>query len=281
MTAEAFAPAKINLTLHVTGRRADGYHLLDSLVVFAGVGDKITATPAAEMALHVTGPTAAGVPTDGCNLVMKAARLMPEIPAKIVLEKHLPTAAGIGGGSSDAAATVRVLSALGGTPPEPGAILSLGADVPVCHFQRPARMSGIGNVIDPAPPPPHAYLVLVNPGVAISTADVFAALQGQFGSAMQETLPNWPDTAAFADWLLTQRNDLESPARTIAPVIDDCLATLSEQPFCLLARMSGSGATCFGLFDKAEDAQATAAVLAASHPDWWVAAAPILAVPTA
>ena len=116
-------------------------------------------------------------------------------------------------------------------------------------------------LIDPAPPPPHAYLVLVNPGVAISTADVFAALQGQFGSAMQETLPNWPDTAAFADWLLTQRNDLESPARTIAPVIDDCLATLSEQPFCLLARMSGSGATCFGLFDKAEDAQATAAVL--------------------
>ena len=250
--------------------------------MFAGVGDKITATPAAEMALHVTGPTAAGVPTDGCNLVMKAARLMPEIPAKIVLEKHLPHRSRyrrwIKRRSRDGTGFCRPLA---GRRPNPGAILSLGADVPVCHFQRPARMSGIGNVIDPAPPPPHAYLVLVNPGVAISTADVFAALQGQFGSAMQETLPNWPDTAAFADWLLTQRNDLESPARTIAPVIDDCLATLSEQPFCLLARMSGSGATCFGLFDKAEDAQATAAVLAASHPDWWVAAAPILAVPTA
>ncbi|NKB29157.1 MAG: 4-(cytidine 5'-diphospho)-2-C-methyl-D-erythritol kinase [Rhodobacteraceae bacterium] len=276
MTAEALAPAKINLTLHVTDRRDDGYHLLDSLVVFAGVGDRITASPADKVSLEVTGPMAAGVPTDGSNLVLRAAGLMPDCPARITLDKHLPAAAGIGGGSSDAAATIRALTHLGGTPPPDNSVLTLGADVPVCLANRPARMRGIGGDIGKVPALPPAHLVLVNPGIAVPTAQVFAALDGRSGKPMPETLPDWDDTDTLAQWLSGQRNDLETPACAIAPVINDVLTALSNQPDCLLARMSGSGATCFGLFATDTQAARAARDLGTAHPTWWVVDAPIL-----
>ena len=219
---------------------------------------------------------AAGVPADASNLVLRAAGLMPDTPARITLEKHLPAAAGIGGGSSDAAATLRALSDLGGTLPEAEAIRALGADVPVCLANCPTRMRGIGERLDPLPQIPPAYLVLVNPGVGTPTASVFTALNGQFADPMPKEFPDWPDAAAFAAWLRCQRNDLEGPAKTITPVIGDVLAALSVRPDCLLARMSGSGATCFGLFTTAEAAQSASVAISEIQPNWWVQATPIL-----
>lgn len=278
--ATAFAPAKVNLTLHVTGRRDDGYHLLDSLVAHVGTGDDVTVADADAPAFTVTGPHAAGVPTDGTNLVLRAAALMGGPPLSITLHKRLPPASGIGGGSSDAAATLRAIAALRGVPlPPDAAVLALGADVPVCLAARPARMSGIGERLAPVAPLPPAWLVLANPGVSVPTPDVFRALARRDNPPMPRDLPAWPDAAALAAWLATQRNDLEAPARAIAPAIGNTLAALAATPGCLLARMSGSGATCFGLFSGATTAQAAAATLAAGHPDWWTAAAPLLTRP--
>lgn len=276
-TAEAFAPAKVNLTLHVTGQRADGYHLLDSLVVFVGAGDWLRGAMAEEASFDVTGPRAAGVPTDDSNLVLKAAALFePPVAAKLVLEKHLPAAAGIGGGSSDAAACLRLLACLNGQGvPVPEQVLRLGADVPVCLAGDPLRMRGIGEVLDPVPELPALWMVLINPGVDVPTPAVFRGLS-------RKTNPPMPDMPAFADavalmaWLSAQRNDLEPPARAVAPVISDVIAALAAQPGCGLARMSGSGATCFGLFAEAAEAEKAAADLATAHPDWWVQGAPVL-----
>lgn len=275
-TARAFAPAKINLTLHVTGRRADGYHDLDSLVVFADVGDWITAARADETSLTLTGPRAEGVPVDADNLVLRAAALMPDVPAAVTLDKHLPAAAGIGGGSADAAATLRALASLGAPLPSPAELLKLGADVPVCLANRPCRMRGLGDIIAPIPKLPSLHLVLVNPGIAVPTPKVFAALNGAYGPPMPVDLPEWPDAESFASWLNTQRNDLEPPARALAPVIDEVSAAIQSQPGCLLNRMSGSGATCFGVFAKASEAQAAATVISSAYAEWWVAAAPVL-----
>lgn len=265
------AAAKINLTLHVTGQRADGYHLLDSLVVFAELADRISARRAPTLSLTVTGPMASGVPAGGDNLVLRAARLMAAAPPLALrLEKHLPVASGIGGGTADAAATLRLLARLTGQPlPDAAALLQLGADVPVCLAGCPARMRGIGEMLDPVPPLPGFWLVLVNPGVAVPTPAIFRALASRQNPAMPE-VPHLADAGALARWLAAQRNDLQPAAVAIEPVIARVLAALADQAGCLLARMSGSGATCFGLFAEESAAMPATAALQAAHPGWWV-----------
>ncbi len=275
-----FAPAKVNLALHVTGRRDDGYHLLDSVVVFAGVGDWLTLAPSDALSLTVTGPRAQGVPADRRNLIWRAAELFaPGRGAAITLEKHLPHAGGIGGGSADAAAALHGLSALWQVAmPDARAVLSLGADVPVCVAGRPMQMSGIGEVLAPLPPLPPLWLVLVNAGVEVPTGAVFSALERRENPPLP-AMPaeGWADAAGFAGWLCDTRNDLEPPALATVPVIGEVLDRLNARPGCLLARMSGSGGTCFGLFADEAAAGAAAQRLAGDMPDWWVEAAPVLA----
>ncbi len=272
----AFAPAKINLYLHVVGRRTDGYHLLDSLAVFAGAGDYLSAEPAADFSLTVTGPFAAGLDAEADNLVLRAGHALAGAAGmapygRLVLEKNLPVASGIGGGSADAAAALRLLSSLWGLdrPAEELTALAagLGADVPVCLSSTPMRMQGVGEHLTPVPRLPPFGVVLVNPGVAVATPAVFKARSGAFSETAR--LPaQWKDAASLAAWLSGTRNDLEQPARALAPVIGDVLAALRADPGCLLARMSGSGATCFGLFDTASIAETAATGLA--RPGWWV-----------
>ncbi|MBL4916035.1 4-(cytidine 5'-diphospho)-2-C-methyl-D-erythritol kinase [Szabonella alba] len=274
--AAEFAPAKINLALHVTGRRANGYHMLDSLVVFCGIGDRLRAEKAPGLSLRLTGPFADQVPEGADNLVLRAARATAQTAA-ITLEKHLPPASGIGGGSADAAATIRLLRRMtGATGPDADTILALGADLPVCLAGRPARMRGIGERLDPVPPLPPAHLLLVNPRITLPTPAVFRALARRDNPPMPATLPDWPDAAALARWLTAQRNDLEAPALAIAPGIGAVLDRLSACPDALLVRMSGSGATCFALFGQPAPAQAAAQAIGAEHRDWWVAAGPVL-----
>ncbi len=264
--AEAFAPAKINLTLHVTGQRADGYHLLDSLVMFADIGDRVTVRDAPEMALDVTGPMSNGVPADARNLCWKAA-LAFGTPVAITLDKHLPSEAGIGGGSSDAAATLAAMEQLYGRP-APVDPASLGADVPVCRVAQAAHMTGTGERVLPLHMAP-LHAVLANPGVAVPTPKVFAALKTKSNAPMTA----WPDgggARAALDWLATQRNDLEAPATALQPVIGEVLRQLASLKAASLARMSGSGATCFALFEDPARAKSGAKTLSAAFPDWWV-----------
>jgi 4-diphosphocytidyl-2-C-methyl-D-erythritol kinase len=277
-----FAPAKVNLCLHVTGRREDGYHLLDSLVVFAGVGDRITLLPGKGLTLRLSGPEAGALTAEPDNLVLRAARAMGANGAEIRLWKALPVASGIGGGSADAAATLRAISRLSGQPlPDAGAVLALGADVPVCLMGRPVRMQGVGEVLTPLPVLPPLWMVLANPRVPVATPPVFAALT----SRDNPPLPGLPAAAlrsadAFAGWLAREtRNDLSAAARRIAPGLAEVEAALTGMPGCLLARMSGSGATHFGLFAAAEQARVAARLLSAGRPGWWVADAPVLPVP--
>jgi 4-diphosphocytidyl-2-C-methyl-D-erythritol kinase len=275
--AEEFAPAKVNLTLHVTGRRADGYHLLDSFVAFAEVGDRVEVRAADALSLAVDGPMAGGLPAGEDNLCLRAARLAGEGGAAIRLTKVLPVASGIGGGSSDAAAVIRALAKLRGHALPPAAkTAALGADVPVCLEARARRMRGIGEALADVPPLPPAWLVLANPGVRVATAEVFRALAGRTGAPMPEIMPWFADAAALAGFLRAQRNDLEGPARQVAPVIGEVLAALAAEPGCLIARMSGSGATCFGLFGSAAEAGAAAADLRRARTGWWVVAARML-----
>ncbi|MFN3823462.1 MAG: 4-(cytidine 5'-diphospho)-2-C-methyl-D-erythritol kinase [Pseudorhodobacter sp.] len=275
-SATEFAPAKINLCLHVTGQRADGYHLLDSLVVFCGVGDRIRATPAETLSLALTGPFAAGLPVGEDNLVLRASRTFGAAAA-FTLEKHLPPASGIGGGSADAAAAIRALQRITGHPaPDAAAVLALGADVPVCLAGRPARMRGIGDRLDPVPALPPAHLLLVNPRVEVPTPAVFRALSRRDNPPLPERFPDWPDYPALASWLAGQRNDLEGPAIATAPVIGAVLDRFRALQIARVARMSGSGATCFALFDLADEAAAAARIIRSEQPDWWVASGPIL-----
>ncbi len=268
-TARAFAPAKINLTLHVTGQRDDGYHLLDSLVIFGDVGDHITVRPASRTRLQISGPMAAGVPADGGNLVVRAADLM-QVSADIHLEKHLPAAAGIGGGSADAAATFRALSAMAGQPqPDPKDALALGADVPLCMSRALSRMRGIGDQLDRLGAPPRLSLLLVNPGIAVPTAKVFQALRVR-DLAPMDPMP-MPDGDDWIDWLATQRNDLQAPATMAAPAIGQVLNALRQSAGCRLARMSGSGATCFAIMTDDRHRDRAASALKRNHPTWWVA----------
>lgn len=263
-----FAPAKVNLYLHVTGRRADGYHLLDSLAVFPAVGDWLRATPASVLSLEVEGEFGAALAGEADNLVLRAARALGgSAGARIVLEKQLPVASGIGGGSADAAAALRLLCRLWGLPsPAPSVGVALGADLAVCIGSRPSRMGGVGEVLTLAPDLPAAGMVLVNPGVSLATQEVFRARAGGF-SAPAVLPAGWPDAAGMAADLAALRNDLEPPAIALRPVIGTVLAALAAAPGCLLARMSGSGATCFGLFPDAAAAEAAARALA--RPGWW------------
>ncbi|MGC9448810.1 4-(cytidine 5'-diphospho)-2-C-methyl-D-erythritol kinase [Cereibacter johrii] len=272
---EAFARAKINLTLHVTGQRPDGYHLLDSLVVFADVGDRVRAEPAEALSLAITGPQAANLPVADDNLVLRAARTLGGQGARLTLEKHLPVASGIGGGSADAAAALVALARLWQVPlPDPAAVLKLGADVPVCLEGRAVRMAGVGEILTPlAAPLPEGWLVLANPGVSVPTPPVFKALARRDNPPMPDDLPGWPSVEALAAFLAAQRNDLEPPAIALAPEIARTRTALAAQPGCLLARMSGSGATCFGLFAAEEAARAAAGAIGAEQPGWWVAPA--------
>ncbi|WP_299814554.1 4-(cytidine 5'-diphospho)-2-C-methyl-D-erythritol kinase [uncultured Jannaschia sp.] len=260
MPVRGLAPAKVNLTLHVTGRRADGYHLLDSLVAFADIGDLVTV--AAGDGLVVTGPFAAGVPTDDGNLIRRALQL-GGLRRAVTLEKRLPHPAGLGGGSSDAAT---VLSLAGATLLIAD-LLSLGADVPVCATARAARMRGVGEDVVPLVLPP-LPAVLVNPCFAVSTPSVFRALD-HVGNAGHGAVPPFSDTDAALSWLAAQRNDLETAAMRVAPGIGGVLDAIRETG-AQVTRMSGSGATCFGLYSTQAAAGTAAAAL--ERDGWWVRA---------
>ncbi len=280
--APTFAPAKVNLALRVTGRRADGYHLLDSLAVFAGVGDVVSATPAEGLSLSLAGPGAEALQAEPDNLVLRAARALADaagVPARaaITLEKHLPVASGIGGGSADAAAALRVLDALWGAAIGAEGLrqiaAGLGADVPVCVESRPMRMRGVGEVLDPVPPLPPFGLLLANPRLALATPAVFKARAPGFSPPI--AYPEaWRDAAALAEWLRPLGNDLEAAAVSLCPPIAEVLAAIAATPGCLLARMSGSGATCFGIFATPAAAEAAAAILPAGWWRWGGATAP-------
>ena len=274
------APAKVNLTLRVTGRRADGYHLLDSLVVFGPAADNLRGSLADGLSLTLEGPFAAGLSAEADNLVLRAARALAAVAerpvgAALVLEKHLPVASGIGGGSADAAAALRLLCRLWNVQPPPDVMhtiaLGLGADVPVCLASRPARMTGIGEVLTPLPPPPPCGLLLANPGIAVATADVFRARTGPFSPASHGLIA-WPTVADLAADLAASANDLQKPALAVAPAIGPVLTALKALPGCLLARMSGSGATCFALFEDPASAERAASQLPRG---WWRSAGPL------
>ena len=280
--AEA-APAKVNLYLHVLGRRDDGYHLLDSLAVFGPAADWLTLEDG-PLALRVTGRFAAGLAAEGDNLVLRAARALAaaagvEARGALVLDKALPVASGIGGGSADAAAALRLLNqawGLGWGAERLRAVAApLGADIPVCVASGPARMGGVGEVIDAAPGLPELALLLVNPGLALATPAVFRARSGGFSPAA--ALPAaWSDAAAMAADLRRATNDLEPAAIGLCPPIAEVLAAIGAQPGCLLARMSGSGATCFGLFARGD---AAAAAARAMPVPWWAHAGPLYEAP--
>jgi 4-diphosphocytidyl-2-C-methyl-D-erythritol kinase len=273
------APAKINLTLRVLGRRADGYHDIESLVAFAGVGDSLSFTPARNAELAVQGPTAAMAGTAADNLVLKAAYALAERVAglklgRFVLCKRLPVAAGLGGGSSDAAAALRLLARANrlarDDPRLMQAARATGADVAVCLDPRPRLMRGIGDVLSDRLPLPSLHAILVNPGVMLATRDVFAALR-VFGQAEAAPLAA-PGVAGLLAALARSGNDLEEPAMRLAPVIADVLAALRDLSGCRMGRMSGSGATCFGVFEHGAAAVAGARRLRVAHPSWWVRA---------
>jgi 4-diphosphocytidyl-2-C-methyl-D-erythritol kinase len=276
----AAAAAKINLYLHVVGKRPDGYHLLDSLMAFADVHDTVIALPGDKLSLAVSGPFGRALEGEGDNLVLRAARKLAELGgveprARLRLIKRLPVASGIGGGSADAAAALRVLAALWNLRPAAGDLhrlaLGLGADVPVCLGGRAMQVAGIGEVLKPAPRLPAAGILLVNPNLPLATPPVFKARQGPFSAP--DPLPRAPiaDAMQLVRLLAGRRNDLAPPAMQLLPAVGDVLAALERTSDCLLARMSGSGATCFGLFADGAAAATAGAMLAAAHPGWWVA----------
>ncbi len=278
------AHAKINLYLHVVGRRPDGFHLLDSLIAFAEAGDTLIVEPADALSLTVEGPTASSLPVGEDNIVLTAARRLAEkagvaANARIRLIKRLPVAAGIGGGSADAAAALTALSRLWKTTLPTVAMsalaLSLGADVPVCLRGKAAALSGIGEVLADTPPLPPAWLVLVNPMRLCPTPPVFKARSGPFSPPNPLTRA-CADAAGLAAALAERRNDLGPPAVSLVPEIGAVLERIGGQPGCLLARMSGSGATCFGLFADEAAAGTAAAAIHAHDPSWWVQAARLL-----
>jgi 4-diphosphocytidyl-2-C-methyl-D-erythritol kinase len=277
------APAKINLTLRVLARRSDGYHTLESLVVFADFADRLRFAPGGALALAVRGPNAAAAGPVADNLVLKAARaLAAEVPdlklGRFTLTKQLPAAAGIGGGSADAAAALRLLAHANrlrlDDPRLRKAARKVGADVPVCIDPRPRLMRGVGDILSAPLAIPRLPAVLVNPGVALATKDVFAVLGLSPGQRARASRPARIPRArdALLDFIASGSNDLEPPAIELRPVIARALTALRAAPGCRLARMSGSGATCFGLFDSSRGAASAARALAASNPRWWVRA---------
>ncbi|MGE5145469.1 MAG: 4-(cytidine 5'-diphospho)-2-C-methyl-D-erythritol kinase [Candidatus Eiseniibacteriota bacterium] len=277
------APAKLNLYLHVTGKRADGYHLLDSLIAFAAVHDTVSVKPAATLALELAGPFAATLRHESDNLVLRAARVLAATAgvkpgARIRLIKRLPVASGIGGGSADAAATLKALARLWQVDDAvdlAALALPLGADVPMCLAGRAAVASGIGEHLAPVPPLPPAALVLANPMARLQTNRVFQARTGAFSKPGAPLGPG-ADAAALALALADRRNDLTVPAVGLRPQIRVVLDALTASEGCLLARMSGSGATCFGLYADDATAARAAAAIAAKHRGWWICATRLL-----
>jgi 4-diphosphocytidyl-2-C-methyl-D-erythritol kinase len=278
------APAKVNLTLRVLARRPDGYHELESLVVFADFGDRLTFARGGDLALTVHGPSAAAAGDGGDNLVHKAARALAALRPDIALgafdlDKRLPVAAGLGGGSSDAAAALRLLADANGIsrddPALHAAARSTGADVPVCLDPRPRIMRGIGERLSPPLSLPPLPAVLVNPGVALPTKAVFAGwkVSPQAPGQLDEpALQKLSGARELFEHVGRQTNDLEPPAVALQPSIAHVLAALRDAPGCVLARMSGSGATCFGLFGTPDAALAAEKVLSLREPKWWVKA---------
>ena len=281
------ARAKVNLTLRVVGRRADGYHDLESVVAFADCADRLTLTSGPELSLKTTGPLAEACGETADNLVLKAARLLAErVPdlklGEFILDKVLPVAAGIGGGSADAAAALRLLARLNGMalddPRLKDVALSTGADVPVCLASRACDMAGVGETLMPLSLP-KLPCVMINPRVPVATKDVFKALglrNGELlvGASDVIEAPAWPEAgASIADWveaLSAVVNDLETPAMRIQPAIAEVLSASRSADGAMLARMSGSGATCFAIFANGAAAQRAAQMILHDHPAWWV-----------
>lgn len=268
------ARAKVNLWLNVVGRRADGYHLLDSLVAFTDLADEIEVAAAADLSLSVEGPAAASLSGESDNLVLKSARLLADRAgvaprAAIRLTKRIPVAAGLGGGSADAAATLRALVDLWrvAMPEEElfDLAAALGADVPMCLAGRTSFVSGIGERLAPAPRLPDCAVLLVNPGVALPTPEVFAARRKDF-SPVRAAPPAWSDLATFGRELAGRGNDLAEAAISLRPEIGDVLDHLRQGADAIHAGMSGSGATCFGLFETIDAAHRAEALLPAA---WW------------
>jgi 4-diphosphocytidyl-2-C-methyl-D-erythritol kinase len=280
-----FAPAKINLFLHVGDKGADGYHAIASLAVFADIGDTLAATRADELSLRCDGPFGASLSAGPDNLVMRAAVTLQRLAlsrrhavkgAQLTLTKRLPLASGLGGGSADAAAVLRLLPRLWTMQVSDAArdeiALSLGADVPVCLASRASWMEGRGARLSSAPQFPPLHMVLVNPGIEVSTTEVFRHIQHRTGARLPDAPNAFNTVHELADWLKLQRNDLEAPAIRIAPQISECLAALRDAQGCLLARMTGSGATCFGIFPEEILASQTALKLKSTHSTWWTPA---------
>lgn len=280
------APAKVNLALHVTGRRADGYHELESLVAFAAIGDELRAETALRDSLTIVGPFAEGLGGGETNLVNRAvaafrARWPDRVePLALTLTKNLPVASGIGGGSADAAAALRLMAARAGMSPASAELqalaLRLGADVPACLLSRPLVMGGIGEDLQILPAFPELHIVLVNPLVALATADVFRRLRAHDNYPLPALPELLARPAQLGLWLAETRNDLQPPAVKLVPVIGDIVDDLAATPGCMLARMSGSGATVFGLFGSEGQAHQAAQSMRERKPEHWVAAAPLL-----
>ncbi len=290
MSLSGIAPAKVNLSLAVTGRRADGYHTLESLVVFAGFGDRLEVAPHEALVLEVDGPFAKGVPVDGRNLVLKAAHLLQEKTgcrkgARITLTKTLPHGGGIGGGSSDAALALKLLAELWEVSPVSAAeALGLGADVPVCmQAPQPQIMRGIGEMLAPAPVLPESWLVLVNPQIETPTGAMFKALAREVAPPSGQALHVPPEIGHedFALWLAAHGNDFadvltDAQGAEHMPQIALILEALSEQAGCLMQNLSGSGSTCWGLFATRAEAEAAAEALGNKNAGWWVQPAQML-----
>ena len=286
MTAEPtlgreLARAKVNLCLHVVGQQADGYHLLETLVVFPRLGDLIEASPGEGLSLSLDGPFGRDLSAGADNLVARAAAMLADhvggAPgAALRLEKSLPIASGVGGGSADAAATLRLLARQWGVAaPLDEIALALGADGPMCLRQTPALATGVGERLAPAPAFPSFWIVLANPMTPSSTPEVYGALQRKTNPPLAKPPLRFVDFAHMVSWLSRSRNDLEDPARRLRPQISQVLSALRWDGACPLARMSGSGATCFGLYETREAALSAADRLRTAEPKWWVAAAPV------
>ncbi len=266
-----FAPAKINLCLHVTCQRADGYHLLDTIVGFADVGDWLTLSRGGAGQVHLSGPEAGQL--SGENIITQTLAAFGAQDVDVHLEKNLPVASGIGGGSSDAAAAYRGIIALQGYAAggaDAAKLLAIGADVPMCAGAIPAHVQGIGEAITPLPNLAPLHAVLVNPRQHVATPQVFRALHSKQNAALPSLPKRLDDPATLLEWLRAQRNDLQAPAIAAAPIIADVLAAIAATG-AGLTRMSGSGATCFGIYHSASAAAAARADLSRAQPNWWVA----------
>ncbi|PCH97299.1 MAG: 4-(cytidine 5'-diphospho)-2-C-methyl-D-erythritol kinase [Rhodobacteraceae bacterium] len=268
MQINGLACAKVNLCLHVIGQRSDGYHLLDSLVVFADFGDEITVEASADLHLKISGPFRSELSSPD-NLILSAAKMLSKNDgAAVHLVKKLPVSSGIGGGSADAATTLKLLSKLWNIPLS-GDYLRLGADVPVCLLGQATRLGGVGDQLTPIHILPELPCVLINPRVAVSTPQIFSQLSCKNGAGIGDIPQHQLTLADAVEWISDLHNDLQNTAISYAPKIDICLQDLKGQG-ALLARMSGSGATCFGLFETEQHAQNAATALAEKHPDFWV-----------